>query len=410
MALMKENFILILPASYVFYCMQYDEKYQTGLLKTMIHTWKTGLFLAITTVTCLWAVLTFAGNDFGYAGVSRSVGIFAYFKSAIYLYGISGCVLSIGGFIYLYGNNKAILKERLFPLLLLLAITLPQIIIYGKSNIIDRYLIPAIMGCAYFSIFIYRELKKQDKLVNKLLWKNISLILGIIVSAFCSLIIFNKPVREGIVQFAVQLQGQVVQTMTSVSGLQYLTSSFSIIGITGLIIGCALLLYGIERNNYFVRNSSQLYIMVLLLVLFMNAGFAFASCKRYATRGFATENFLKTVITHSQENDMILIAGNPWIDMEGITSGIYTYLHKQRRCNLFICPIADNQREEEVIQWVTNFYHQKDIKTIENKEMIQVVAVFPGTETVFKKDNDWFDVNLFTRYEFTGNFVVYTRK
>ena len=410
MALVKENFILILPASYLFYYMQYNEKYQTGFLKTLIQTGKTGLFLVITTIACLWMVLTFAGNDFGYAGISQSISYLSYLKCAIYLYGISGCILALLGLFYLYRNKKILRNESLFPVLLFLAITIPQIIIYGKSNIIDRYLIPAVVGCAYFSVFIYRELKKQDKSVNELLWKNISLFLGVIVLVFCSMIVFSKSFQQGIVQFAVQLQGQAIQTMTSISGLQYLASSLSIIGITGLIIGCALLLYGIWRNNYSIHSLSRLYVIGLLLVLFMNGGLAFASCKRYAMRGFATENFLRTIINHSHSDDMILIAGNPLIDMEGVTTGIYRYLYKQNRKNLFICPITNNRQEGELVPWLTDFYHQKDIQAIENKKMIQAIAVFPDAETVFIKNNNWFEVNSFDRYEFTGDYVVYVRK
>ena len=410
-ALMKENFILILPASYLFYCMQYSEKYHTGFNKTVSGTLKTGLFLFLVTVSCLWAVLTFAGNDFGYAGVSRSINIFAYFKSTIYLYGISGCILTFLGLIYLYRSKKTFSKESLFPVLLFLAITVPQIIIHGKSNIIDRYLIPAVIGCAYFSVFVYRELKKQDKPINELLWKNISLISGIIISVFSGLIVFNKPFQQGIIRFAVQLQGQVVQTMTSVSGLQYLASSLSIIGIAGLIIGCALLLSGVWRNNHSVHSLSRLYAVGLLLVLFMNGGLAFASCKRYAMRGFATENFLRTIVDRSRADDVILVAGSPWVDMEGVTSGICTYLRKQNRTNLFFCPIVEDQRGEELIPWVVNdYYYQKDIYTIENKETIQIIALFPGWENVFATNNNWFEISSFKRYEFTGNFVVYVRK
>ena len=409
-ALMKENFILALPASYLFYCMQYSEKYQTHFLKTILHTLKTGLFLAVTTIACLWGVLSFAGNDFGYVGMGSSINIFSYFKSAIYLYGISGCILAFISLFYLHRNKKIIQKEYLFPVLLFLSITIPQIIIYGKSNIVDRYLIPAVAGCAYFSVFIYREIKKQDKPVNVRLWKNISLILGTVISAVCCSVVFSNPFRQGIAQSAARLQGEVLQTMTSVAGLQYLTDSLTITGITGLIVGCALLLWGIMKNRRFVRNLSQLYAAGLLLALVMNAGLAFASCKRYAMRGFATENFLRTITSHSNADDAILIAGNPWVDMEGVTAGIYDYLHNQDRKNLFICPITNNPQEEEWISMARDFYHQKDIHTIENKEMIQIIAVFPGWETVFAKSNIWFDVNSFDRFEFTGNYVVYVRK
>ena len=410
MALMKENFTLVLPASYVFYCMQYSEKYRIGFRKTVLQTWKTGLWLLLLTVGCLWAILTFAGNDFGYAGIGGVHSLFPYVKTAVYSYSINGCLLAFLIVAYLFRNSKTGFKKWLFPTLLFLAITLPQIIIYGKSNMIDRYLIPAVMGCAYFSIFVYREVKQQDISVNTVLWKNVSLVLGIVLSVFCSLVIFCKPFQEEILRFAVQLQGEVIQTMTSVSSLQYLLSSLFIIGISGLISGIILLIYGLTRKKYAIRKLSQLYLAGILLVLFMNGGLAFASCKRYAMRGFATENFLKTIVDNSRAGDAVLIAGNPYVDMEGVSSGIATYLKKRERSNLFICPITNNQQEEQFIPGLKDFYHQKDINTLENKDEIKVVAVFPGSETGFENTNRWFDVNSFDRYVFTGNYIVFVRK
>jgi hypothetical protein len=410
MALMKENFTLVLPASYLFYCMQYSEKYRTGFRETVLQTWKTGLWLLLLTIGCLWAILTFAGNDFGYAGLGGVHRLFPYVKSIVYLYGISGCLFAFLMVAYLLRNGKINFKKWLFPTLLFLAITLPQIIIYGKSNIIDRYLIPAVMGCAYFSIFVYREIKQQDTSINTVLWKNVSLSLGIILSIFCSFVVFCKPLQEEIIRCVVQLQGEVIQTMTSVSSLQYLLSSLSIIGISGLIIGIILLIYGLTGKKYSIRKLSQLYLIGILLVLFMNGGLAFASCKRYAMRGFATENFLRTIIDNSHACDAILIAGNPYVDMEGVSIGISTYLKKWERNNLFICPITNNCQEEKFISGLRDFYHQKDINILENKEEIKVVAVFPGSETVFENANRWFDVNSFDRYEFTGNYVVFVRK
>ncbi|MDR0768882.1 MAG: hypothetical protein LBE71_03115 [Dysgonamonadaceae bacterium] len=407
MALMKENFILFLPASYLFYCMQYNEKYRVGFWKTILQTWKTGLWLLLLTVGCLWAVLTFAGNDFGYAGMGGVYNLFPYVKTTVYLYGISGCLLSFLIAVYLFRNSRINFKKWLFPILLFSAITFPQIIIYGKSNIIDRYLIPAIMGCAGFSIFVYRKTKQQDISVNTVLWKNASLFLGIVLSIFCGFLVFCKPLQEEIIQVARLLQGEVTQTMTSVSSMQYLLSSLSIIGIFGLITGIVLLIYGLIKNS--IRKLSQLCLAGILLVLFMNGGLAFASCKRYAMRGFATENFLKTIIDNSHACDAVLIVGNPYVDMEGISTGISTYLKKWDRNNLFICPITNSSQEEQFIPVLKDFYRQKDINTIENKDEIKVIAVFPGSETVFENTNRWFDVNSFHRYEFTGNYVVFVR-
>jgi hypothetical protein len=46
MALMKENFILVLPASYILYIMVYAVRNETRFWETVMSTWKTGLFYA----------------------------------------------------------------------------------------------------------------------------------------------------------------------------------------------------------------------------------------------------------------------------------------------------------------------------------------------------------------------------
>jgi hypothetical protein len=409
-ALMKENFILVLPASYLFFCLQYKEKYQTGFRETLFHTWETGLILFLLIVSGLWAVLAFAGSDFGYAGMGRFTSFFPYVKSAVYLYGISGCAFAILIAVYLFLNKRGDWKVWLFPTLFFLAITVPQIIIYSKSNIVDRYLIPAVIGCAYFSVFVFRELKKRDQSINEFLWKNISLLLGLFLLIFCSFVVFNKTFQQELIRFAVRMQGEVVQTMTSVSSLHYLQNTLVIIGITGLIASGVLLVMGFLRNHSFLRKLSQLYSSALLLILFLNGGLAFASCKRYAMRGFATENFLKTIINTTQPTDTLLIVGNPLVDMEGMGSGIGEYLQKHNRKNLRVCPVTRTPVEEEFIPFLLDFYRQKDLDTQTDKQSIKAIAVFPGSENLFENSMDWFDADLFNRYEFTGNYVVYVKQ
>jgi len=96
--------------------------------------------------------------------------------------------------------------------------------------------------------------------------------------------------------------------------------------------------------------------------------------------------------------------------MEGVSAGIYEYLHNKNRKNLYIYPVTNNENEKKYIPSLYDFYHQKDLNTIENKDMIQIVALFPGSESVFITDNNWFQANSFSRHEFLGNYVVYVKK
>jgi hypothetical protein len=299
--------------------------------------------------------------------------------------------------------------DWLYPVLLFAAITVPQVIIYAKSNIIDRYLIPAVMGCALLSVFVYGELKKNDVAVRLRLWRYIVLVGGGMLVGLCGLVVFHDAFRQGILDFTVRLQGERLQEMTSVSSVQYLSATIRTMGVTALLAGCVLLAGGYWRRKQAVTTLSQLYMVGLLLWLLLNGGLAFASHQRYAMRGVATENFLQTIIRHTATNDTILIVGNPVVEIEGATAGISTYLHKYGRGNLFICPVTRAEVEKAMTASLTDFYPQ-DIDAIADKDNIKAIALFPGLEALFAQSNPWFDAVLFHRYAFAGNYVVFTRK
>jgi hypothetical protein len=208
----------------------------------------------------------------------------------------------------------------------------------------------------------------------------------------------------------IHIPGKNLQAMTSVASLQYLSDTLSTMGIAGLLAGVILLTAGCLRNKRFFSKLSHLYLSGLLLVLIINGGLAFASCQRYAMRGFATENFLKTILDHSHPDDIILIAGNPLVDMEGASAGISTYLHKYNRHNLFIYPVAKTEEEKKLSSMFLDFYQHKDVEAIADKGKIKIVAIFPGSEKSFEETNSWFDTTSFNRYEFMGNYVVYAGK
>jgi hypothetical protein len=236
-ALIKESFILVLPGGYIFYCMFYYEKHGGGLLKTLLRTWKTGLFLCLLTVTGLVAIYAFTG--YKTADIHR--GWTPYIKAMLYCYGISGCAVpALIGLFYLW-KRKTGISSWGYPLLLFLMITVPQIILYAPSGIVDRYLLPAMTGCAILAIYVYRRLKTEDAVLNGRLWKNISMGLGIAIVAACSYIAFDDSAKQRIVDFAFYLQGQGWQKMTAASSLQYLLSTVSTMAIAGIFAGIALL-------------------------------------------------------------------------------------------------------------------------------------------------------------------------
>jgi hypothetical protein len=345
-------------------------------------------FLCALNVACLFGVLSVAGTDFGYAGIANKW--MPYFKATLYLYAGGGCtVVAVMGAISLYRRRRLYFDEWLYAFLLFAAITFPQIMLYAKSNIIDQYLIPGTLGCAFISIFTWRKLKQNDHFIDESFWRRISIILGIIMLIFFAFF-FHPAGKEVFVDFAFRMQGGVLQQITSTSSLHYLLATISIIAATGLLCSLILLIYGCmkKRKKFAVQRVSQLYAAGLVFILLLDYGLAFASCKRYAMRGIATEKFIHTIIQGTKADDTILIAGSSYTDMEGVNAGLPVYLNKYNRRNLYIC-CPDS---------------------IPDKTIICAIAVFPGVEENFITSNPWFMASEFCRHEFQGNFVVYLRE
>jgi hypothetical protein len=387
--------------------MLYSEKYKTGFLNTSLRTWKTGLFLCLLTVAGLAAVLTFAGNG---GTMDTHSGLKPYLKASLYLYGISGGVApAVVGTFYLLWRTKTNIRSWIYPLLLFLLITVPQIILYASSGIVDRYLIPAMTGCAFFAVYVSRRLKAEDKIINGRLWKTISLGLGSVIITVCGFIVFDNSMQQKVVDFAFHLQGQGWQEATAVSSLQYLLSTVSTMAITGILAGIVMIFRVCRRSSFSSLKISQLYAGILCLVLILEFGLAFASCQRYALRGYATEGFLHTVIDNSASGDAILVTGRPDIETEGLTKGFVTYMHKYDRKNLFIYPLTEGEDGKSTAE-VIRYYNNKTIDAVADKNDIRIIAIFSGCEALFRERAGWFDAAQYSRHEFTGNYVVYVKE
>ncbi|MDR1380208.1 MAG: hypothetical protein LBJ47_01870, partial [Tannerella sp.] len=127
-ALIKESFILVLPASYAFYCMIYCKKHGDGFLKTLLNTRKTGLFLCLLTVAGLTAVLIHTG----YGAAGDQGGLKPYVKATLYLYGVSGGVVpAFAGAIYLW-RKKITPPPLIYNRLLYMCLS--DIVVSGDNN------------------------------------------------------------------------------------------------------------------------------------------------------------------------------------------------------------------------------------------------------------------------------------
>lgn len=170
MSLSKESFILVLPAIIIFkfyfpYIIE-NQNIKKGLLKSL--PFAIPIFL-IFIAEIAYVLLVMKGGGRGYAGVSASVGLWAYVQNFfalflandVYVYLLCAVLLvsfMTGG--QVLGNLLTFLDKNLILILFTLAILLPQAVVYTQTGWQSRYYLPSFVGIAFFCIMVLDYLKK----------------------------------------------------------------------------------------------------------------------------------------------------------------------------------------------------------------------------------------------------------
>jgi hypothetical protein len=379
--------------------MAYNQKYQTNLKHTIQQTRKIGLLFGVLTCGGLAGIALLPGLPTG----GSAFEINAYIKAIAYLIAVSGGTLAaLAGLAFLLKKKEARAK-LLYPITLFVTIVAPQVFLYAPGGIVDRYLVPATVGCALLTVIVGRKIKEYDTSLNSCVWKNIALIAGIVLVTICTPVIFQQEWQDYLVHAAFKLQGKGWQAMTAASSLQYLKISLPIMLITGVVAGITMIAWSLLQRKKLLK-AAQLYTGTLCIILLMEVGVAFASCKRYAIRGYATEGFLQTVMQHTKTNDIIVVAGSPDVaEGEGLGQGFKAYLNKYDRRNIYLLELAGQNTP------CLTYYDNKNARAIENKNNVQAFAIFSGQEKAFLQQAAWFEPDNYTKHSFTGDYIVYTR-
>lgn len=187
--LTKESFVIMIPAV-VYYIIWnstdniYDLKSWLASVKYHIGTCS---LLVLIMIAEVYVIITITGtNSIGYAGINPSTKLTEYiqgFKTTAiagrYM-GLAMCLL-FGMLLYhtiviekAYLDKKRIINIMVEFCFILLCI-IPQLLLYAKSGMFERYFIPFSFGCAYFVIFVHKQLSK-----NKMK-KNFKIIIGLLL-------------------------------------------------------------------------------------------------------------------------------------------------------------------------------------------------------------------------------------
>ncbi len=176
-SLSKESFTLFIP---VYILMLIWFSYQCDSEKTILKIIQNNIILIISLLLVffieIYIILFVVGtNKIGYAGIDNSFNainfiksIYVFLRHNVYLY------LIIFGFFLLVQNLKSwkinLYKDfknqmpYIFNIVIMLVIILPQMILYNKSGIFERYLLPLNFGFALLVIFLLKNVYESNNI------------------------------------------------------------------------------------------------------------------------------------------------------------------------------------------------------------------------------------------------------
>ena len=205
--LCKESYIIIAPAFIVFKLWHEKNKYELSMKETLRNN---SLLVIPFLVMCfsLWLIIFVIGtNKIIYAGLNTDINIRPLVNGSYRILRNSFfeiemiIILSLLLLYYELKDEKkfrAILIELILPAIFAFLIVVPNLILYAKSGMDERYLLPSTIGFAFLAVSILRIINKNHSWLFKLL-------------VVIILIIFAKPTIQ-VVKRARSFANEGVQT------------------------------------------------------------------------------------------------------------------------------------------------------------------------------------------------------
>jgi len=176
--LCKESFIIIAPAFIVFKLWYEKNKYELSIKETLRNNY---LLVIPFLVMCfsLWLIIFVIGtNKIIYAGLNSDFNIIPLVNGSYRILRNSFfeiemiIILSLLLIYYELKDEKefrAILIELILPAIFAFLIVVPNLILYAKSGMDERYLLPSTIGFAFLAVSILRIINKNHSWLFKLL-------------------------------------------------------------------------------------------------------------------------------------------------------------------------------------------------------------------------------------------------
>lgn len=173
-SLSKESFTMFIPA-YILLLLWFN--FQCGTDKNIFSIIRSNIalisvLLLILLIEAYMIVYVVGTNKIGYAGIDNSFNIINFFNY-VYKFLIQNpyiYLMLIGMIFLLFQNitsnkfdfNKLI--PYLFNIVILIAIIMPQFLLYNKSGIFERYLLPLNLGFSLFVIYLLKNIYENNSI------------------------------------------------------------------------------------------------------------------------------------------------------------------------------------------------------------------------------------------------------
>ena len=424
-SLSKESFILLIPALLFWKVWLTYNKNKMSLIQSIKKNLPCIIILFFVFAIELFIILYYIDTVFDYAGVERRIEFYRYLDTMMVLskYGYQKIIFTsflLAVLLFFTNRDKlsnlrlsAFIKNFIPPAVLFLLIVTPQVVLYAKSGINGRYLLPSVIGYSYLLIYTYRYINnnlvygikdfsiKSNKIISKF----------VIPVVFVFLFVFTEIILR---------VGYLLLFFVFVGLIYFIIYKWRMFKLRkGALIDSKSvkeekdnkkimpLLQSIKQsiNKY----SLKIILLLIIFIIILNTGKIFNLASDFSSKDRNTNNLLQSIARSTEEEDVILITANPTggLQYEPVHSiRIYLSLMLSRE-NLYVYPVSLGN--EDVSEYFDMFGASR-MKNIENKDIISCVVLFPGIEETFLcKSKSWFKKSLFEKCIF-DNYVVYYKK
>ena len=418
--LAKENFILFIPALLflkVWMSKSGGDGWAGAARKNILPV----VFLLALSAAGILFIKFFVGTTgIGYAGYDGFR--IAPFIAALINYSFAGHAWLVPAGVALAlataPREKRIFLSEILPSLIVLFLAVaPQALIYAKSGVSERYILPGAFGFAFTSVYMLKlvreNLSSERPAFGVMQLAGWAVALGSLAIGAWMIsspklgLTFNSEslgVLSGIRQVpaiayaAAFLHGISGKTLFW-AGAVVMVLSFAAVKLRGL------------RSSF---NQRTFLSFAMVWAALFSASLGFDKAFLSAFQGWNTNEWLTSIEKNTSKESVIMVVADPAINNEWALS-IKRYLElKSGRPNLYIYPVltrpAYSQFDMTLMDSLEPVYEGKSIKSLPDKSAVDAVVIFPNAEErLLAGSSDWFDPAQFRRYANEYGFASYYR-